>query len=242
VALVERVLAGREAGLSLPAAIARAQTPPEPSTISLFATLRQLRPELQPRWVRKPVLLALSRAIEDETMARADALLMFGSFQREVFYRQSQERWRELCGSALAAAVFADFELPYRPESGPAEIPISPRQQIAREWALVIHGGSSSICLVARELAASNVDSPSSARRFELVWSVEPDAVAALARACLALTVPHMAELAELVDLALAIDITAGSSEQVRLMTAVLNRTLSELSDPVVPTIRMKGR
>ena len=74
--------------------------------------------------LRKPLLLALSRAIEDESCARAERALLFGSFQRERFYRQSEHRWRELARTAELAVVFADFARPRRPARGPIELPI----------------------------------------------------------------------------------------------------------------------
>lgn len=226
---VERVLTLRRAGLSLPAAIARIQVPQDPDAISLFSSLRHLRPELQPQAVRKPPLLALSHAIENETLARAEARVMFACFQREAFYRSSQARWRELSAAARAAAVFADFELARQPEDAPAEVPISLRQQIAREWAIVLYGGRSSICMVARELASSNVHAASAARAFELLWSVEPDAVRALARTCVVLMGVRMPELAAGAEEALALEAATVPIEQVRLTTAVVNRLLGEL-------------
>jgi MerR family transcriptional regulator, light-induced transcriptional regulator len=228
--VVEQVLALRSSGLSLPAAIARAQTPPDPESVSLFSTLRAMRPELESRAVRKPVLIALSHAIEDEALARAEARLLFACFQRQSFYRSSQARWKELSAAARVAAVFADFEQINNPESGPAEIPISRRQQISREWAIILYGGRSSICMVARELASSNVEAATSARSFELLWTVDPEAVRGLARGCLAVMQGRLPELAAAAEEALAIDSTAVPSELVRLTTAVLNRTLSELS------------
>jgi MerR family transcriptional regulator, light-induced transcriptional regulator len=236
--LIGRVQTLRQAGLSLPAAIARAQAPPDPEAISLFSSLRSLRPELEARVVRKPVLIALSHAIEDEILARAEARVMFACFQRESFYRSSQLRWRELSGAACVSAVFADFEKARAPGDGghgsddddPAEVPISRREQIAREWAIVAYGGRSSIAMVARELASSNVGAATLARAFELVWTVEPEAVRAQARACGALLARSLPELAARVDDQLAIDAAASAAEQVRLTTAVVNRVLSELS------------
>jgi DICT domain-containing protein len=228
--VVERVLVLRQTGLSLPAAIARAQTPADPDSISLFSALRQLRPELEPRRVGKPALIMFSHAIEDETLARAEARVMFACFQRESFYRRAQPRWRELAGAARVAAVFADFEQPRWLDGEPAETPITRRQQIAREWAIVLYGGRSSICMVARELASSNVGAASASRSFELLWTVEPEAVRALARVCAELMSGELPELAAAAEEALAIDSAATASEQVRLTAAVVNRALSEMA------------
>jgi DNA-binding transcriptional MerR regulator len=233
--LIGRMQVLRQSGLSLPAAIARAQAPPDPDAISLFASLRGLRPELEPRVVGKPVLIALSHAIEDEMLARAEARVMFACFQRESFYRSSQVRWRELSAAAHVAAVFADFRQTRAPGDGgdggdPAEVPISRRQQIAREWAIVCYGGRSSMAMVARELAASNVGAGTATRAFELVWTVDSEAIRALAGACGALLARSLPELAARVDDELAIGAAASAAEQVRLTTAVVNRVLSELS------------
>lgn len=235
-ALVDHVLILRQAGLSLPAAIARAQLPPDPDAISLFSSLRSGRPDLDMRVVRKPVLIALSHAIEDETLARAEAQTMFACFQREHFYRSSQVRWNELAGAARVSAVFADFAQAREPgadasdDHGPAEVPISRRQQLAREWSLVVYGGRSSICMAARELASSNVDAATAQRSFELIWTVEPEAVRSLARTCVALLRPSLPGLASRAEQQLAIEAVSSPAEQVRLATAVVNRVLSELA------------
>lgn len=235
--LVEHVLMLRQVGLSLPAAIARAQTPPDPEDVSLFSALGDLRPDVQARVVRKPMLLALSRAIEDEMLARAEGRVMFACFQREAFYRRSEARWRELAAGARVAAVFADFERtrPYDggegdDTDGPAEIPISRRQPLAREWALIIYGGRSSISMVAREQASSNVRAPARLRTFELIWTVDPEATRALAGTCTVLVRHALPELAERTERQLAIHAAGAATEQARLTTAVMNRVLANLS------------
>jgi DICT domain-containing protein len=227
--LIDQVQILRQAGLSLRAAMARAQAPPDPQAISLFSSLRSLRPGLERRVVSKPVLIAFSRAIEDEMLARAEARVLFGCFQREAFYRSSQQRWHELSSAARVAAVFADFEQE-RVEHEPAEVAISRRQQIAREWAIVAYGGRSSVCMAGRELASSNVDAATSARAFELVWTVEPEAVQSVARACVTLLRRSLPELAVSAEEQLGIDTASPATEQVRLTTAVVGRVLSELS------------
>jgi DICT domain-containing protein len=230
--LIDQVQILRHAGLSLPAAIARAQAPPDPEAISLFSLLRSVRPELERRVVSKPVLIAFSHAIEDEMLARAEARVLFGCFQRESFYRSAQPRWRELSAAARVAAVFADFAQTRDPgeQYDPAEVPISRRQQIAREWAIVAYGGRSSVCMAGRELASSNVDAATPTRGFELVWTVEPEAVHNVARACVALLRRSLPTLAGSAEAQLGVDATSPAGEQVRLTTAVVGRVLSELS------------
>lgn len=239
VATVQRMLSLRRSGLSLPASIVRAQQPPSVAEVSLYAALRALRPELEPWVARKSVLVALSRAIEDETLAQAQARTLFGCFQRERFYRRSQDRWRELSQAARLSVVFADFGRPgvHADPALPVEVPIGRRQELAREWSLVFHGGRSSICMVAREVASSSVGAPTAQRRFELLWTVDPDAVVALTRQCLALVVGSLGDQAPVVlgeriaaaEGALASDSYASTAEQLRLTATIFNRTLSRL-------------
>ena len=84
---VAQVLREREAGLSVSAAIDRVRRSGEKTEPSLFAGIRRRRPDLQPIVLRKPLLLALTRAIEDESCAQAERPVLFGSFQRERFFR-----------------------------------------------------------------------------------------------------------------------------------------------------------
>ncbi len=113
------MLRERAAGMSLAAAIARVTEAPPSVAESIFAGLRRSLPELQPLALRKGVLLALSRAIEDESCAQAERPLLFGSFQRERFYRQSERRWHDFARTADLAVVFADFDRAHVPDERP---------------------------------------------------------------------------------------------------------------------------
>ena len=52
---------------------------------------------------------SLSRAVEEETAARAEDGLLIGSFQKEDAYRRSESRWRDLVGGGMTSFVLADF-------------------------------------------------------------------------------------------------------------------------------------
>lgn len=225
---VQRVLAGRRAGLSLKAAIARAQRTEATRDLSLFATVRRHVPHLQAHLIAKPAMIALSHAIEDESLALAERHILFGCFQREEFYRQAQPRWRELSQGAVTA-VFAAFERPASPEHGPAEIPIAGLAALTREWAIVSYGPRSAICLVGREPASSSVGAASTSRAFETVWTVDPGVVCELARACSRAACTLVPDVGERAEEILALEPVAGADEQLRLATSVINRTLSRL-------------
>ena len=226
VELVASVLRERAAGLSLAAAIARVRESGGIVEGSIFAGLRRSLPDLQPIALRKGVLLALSRAIEDESCAQAERPLLFGSFQRVRFYRQSQRRWRDFARTAQLAVVFADFERPNLREEGPAELPIDRSGPLTREWAVVCDAPGHAVCLVGLELPVLTPRSDA-AREFEVLWSVEPTAVRAASQVCLGLMRQASPELAERYsDEALRLSAGPITDQQLRLASAITTRTL----------------
>ncbi len=104
------MLAERERGLSLPAAIEQVRAAPAAAEQSLFATLRRARPELVPYVLPKRSLIALSHAIEDELCARAGTPVLFAAFQRVRFYRTAVRRWGELARTAELAVAFGGLQ------------------------------------------------------------------------------------------------------------------------------------
>jgi MerR family transcriptional regulator, light-induced transcriptional regulator len=183
---IERVLAERARGLSLQAAIDRVVSTPVEADPSLFATLRRAQPALPPQVLPKRALTALSRAIEDEIRARADRPLLFAAFQRERFFRASERRWRELARTAELAIALADFERPRVRARGVCELPLPGDAPLGREWALICDGERLSVALTAWEQTAEAAV-PDAARRFEMVWTVEPSAVRRVAERAAAL-------------------------------------------------------
>jgi DICT domain-containing protein len=179
---VRQVQRDREEGLSMPAAIERANqiaSEPEPS---IFAGVRRRRPDLHPYLLPKRTLIGLSHAIEDECCARAERPVLFGSFQRERFYRDAEPRWRELARTAAASVVFADFAEPRVPGDGaPAELPIEREDPLGREWSLICDAPDYAAFLAAWERPGQD-GVPDRERRFETIWSVEPRLVREAAR------------------------------------------------------------
>jgi len=228
--LVERVVAARNQGLPLGLAIERATSQDRGAGVSLFSALHRLRPELELRQAGKRQLIALSHAIEDEVLARAEAQVFLATFQRESFYRRSERRWLELSDCTPVAAVFADFAEPAMPAGRPIEVPIGDNRQLAREWSLVCFGGASSVAMVARESASSNVNDPAGARCFELLWTTDEESVRVLVMLCVKLASPYVPELSARVERALGGATTASASEQARFTASVLGRTLSMVS------------
>ena len=125
VAAVLEVLRHRDSGLALEAAVRRAASESPCTRGPCTPSYRRRHPELRPagRCQRKTSLLALSRAIEDECCAQAQAPLSLRRLPaREVSPRASQPRWAELARTARATVVFADLgtrPLPLSPAAAP---------------------------------------------------------------------------------------------------------------------------
>ncbi len=173
---VLEVLRLRERGLSLPAAIERARRSEPPGDMSVFAGLRRRRPEVAPAVLTKNVVLAMTHAIEDEYLARATKGLVFGSFQSERFYRVAERRWRELSRTAELAVAVAAFPTASDPPDAPSEVAVQLRHPVAREWTVIIDAPGARACLAAWEQPSQN-ELPDHQRRFEVMWSFEPEVV-----------------------------------------------------------------
>ena len=186
VAAVEGVLRRRNAGVRLEVAIEESRA--ERTAVeapSIFAELRRRHPALPVHRLRKPTLLALSWAIEDECCARAQRPLLFGAFQQAVYYRASARRWRELARVAHSALVLADFtdtEDP-RERTGPTRVHLPEDAPMRREWAVVCDAPDLPAVLTAWELPGQ-ADLPERDRVFESSWTVDPAAVRDAARVC----------------------------------------------------------
>lgn len=232
--LVRQVVAARSSGLSLGAAIDRVRRQSHPAVTSLFATLRRRHPELEAKTITRPLLTALSHAIEDECLARAERPVLFGSFQRPAYWRGAAKRWRELShGSPETTFAFATFESPSLPARGVKEIPVDPDLPFAREWTIVCDSDRFGVMLCGRETAASNVEMPSTERRFEVVWSVEPGVVREAARICADFVEATAPDQVASVRQRLETEPAAASVDQLRLATAVTSRLLTRLGTPV---------
>src|SRR5690349_3112588 len=149
VAAIKRVVAYRDRGLSVPAALDRARalegTTDRPS---IFAALLAADAPVRPTTLRRPTLIALSRAIEEEAIARAAGPVVIGAFQSEGNYRAVEHRWRRLARVADAVGVFASFDTA-RVEAvdEPAEIPVGSGDALGHEWAVIVDAPGFAACL-----------------------------------------------------------------------------------------------
>lgn len=165
---IRQVVAARERGLSLDAAIAVVRQAEEPTDATVYAGLRRAHPELHPHDLSRRAMLAISRAIEDEATASGDRAHLVVAFQRTSAYRDARRhRWSELSGTAESTIVFADFRAS-RSTRDVLEVAIPEGAPQRREWALVVDAPTSAMAMAGWERADG---------RYEAVWTAEPSAV-----------------------------------------------------------------
>ncbi len=176
VAAVLEMVRYRDSGLALETAVRRVTTE-SVQPRSIYVELRRRHPTLTAQTLTKTSLLALSRAIEDECCAQAQAPLLFGCFQRDRFLSASRARWVELARTAQAAVMFAELATPATLGSArPIEVALPRESPLNREWAVVCDAPDLPACLAAVERPGQEgVADPD--RRFDAVWTVDPRAV-----------------------------------------------------------------
>ena len=231
--LLADVLRRRAGGLSLSAAmaqaIASAGSPPGPS---IFAEVRRHHPDLRVHVLDKTVLLAMTRAIEDECCALAQRPVLIGSFQRQRFYRAAEPRWVDLARRAEQTVVFADFghsrQLP-----GPlAEVPVPGDSPLRQEWSLVCDAVDQPACVAAWEYLGQGrrLDAD---RVFEVLWSVDPQVVRTAARVGATLAATVIPAMAAQLETRLSGE-PGPSSADLRRAGGLIERTLDYLSAAVL--------
>jgi DICT domain-containing protein len=228
--LVLEVVRQRTSGLGMSMAVDRAKDLVRQPETSVFAALARRHPDLRVQRLRKPALLALCRAIEDECCAQADRPLLFASFQREKFYRVSEARWRELTRTARSAVVFADFPSSSPTVSYPLEVAVPFDAPLNREWVLVCDSPDNPGCVVGWE-PAGQADIRDRERRFEAVWSVDARVVRHAARVCASLSQLYRPGSPSLLDQ--LEETPPEASPELRRASAVLDRMLGYLSASV---------
>jgi MerR family transcriptional regulator, light-induced transcriptional regulator len=236
-ALVREVMRRRSSGISLEAAVRQVtarSARPEPS---VFAGLRRQYPELSPLVLRRPTLLALSQAIEDECCARAERPLLLASFQRERFYRRSAKRWRELARTAERVVVFADFAAASDAPGVPVLVPVPADAPMRREWTIVCDASDYPACLTGWEIPGQS----GRERRFEVVWTTDPAIVRGAALICLDLAMEFAPALRGHLDGLLPEPPPSASPELTRA-TGLLTRMIAYLEAAASPSAGASDR
>ena len=236
--LLTEVLRHRAAGLSLPAAMAQAAASTGESAgedagedvgQSIFAGTRRHHPALRVHVLDKVILLAVTRAIEDECAARAQRPVLLGSFQRQRFYQASASRWADLARTAEQTVVFADFGRSRRRPGALAEVAVPEDSPLRREWALICDAPDTPACLMAWERPGQE-ELRDRDRTFEMLWSVDPQVVRTAARIGVGLATASIPDLPERIADRLSGD-PGPSSADLRRASGLIERTLDYVAD-----------
>jgi DNA-binding transcriptional MerR regulator len=175
--VLRRVGALRDGGLSVSAALERAResvgASDRPSIYGAIVSAADAPPSQR---LRKRTLLEISRAIEDETLARAAGPVVIGAFQAVHNFEGVEHRYDRLAANADACVVFADFPEVLERDGRPTRIPIAADDALGNEWAVVIDAPGYSACLLAWETPESQRDDalPDRERCFEALWTLDP--------------------------------------------------------------------
>lgn len=224
---IRSVVAERDRGADLATAIARVANP-VPVQSSFFAQLRRSRPDLAPVRVMAPQMLALSRAIEDESLSRAEPSILLGAFQQERFYRRSERRWRVLGAAATEAIVFADFKRAKAAGKAPVEIPLGTRDPVTREWVLICLAPGHAACVVGWE--PPSADGAPERREFELIFALDPSVVREAALVALPIVLAAAPTTGRSLEQALAAMPAPSDSSQLLLSSTITARMLNRLA------------
>lgn len=230
---LRRVIAYRHRGLSVAAAIERArESGAATDRPSIYAAVAASEPGIRPQVLRKSTLIALSRAIEHEVIARAAAPVVFGAFQRDPFYRSVEPRYRRMAQLADAAVVFADFPELRRPPGGPVEVPIAEADALGNEWAVIVDAPGYAACLLAWEQPGITEpgDEDDLTRKFEALWTIDPRTTRRAAEVAARLAARADAELGDELD-ALLRDRPMAVEEPAPALTALTNRALAYVEE-----------
>jgi DICT domain-containing protein len=193
VSAIRDVLRERRSGSTLESALERAKRKVDAPRSSVLATVRASLGDIAPNVLTKRTMLAISRSIEDESIARAHRPVLVGAFQREVFWRASQSRWTDIASTASVALVLASSKRP-RHRGAVWEIALEPAAPLLREWVVAVDSPSFSACLVGVE-RPGNDGRADADRLFEALWTVEPAAAREATRVAAALAVIAYPEL-----------------------------------------------
>jgi DNA-binding transcriptional MerR regulator len=228
---LRRVSTLRGAGLSVPAALERARAASgSTDRPSIYGAIAGGDEPVPARRLRKRTLLAISRAIEDETLARAAGPVVIGAFQSVRNFLGVQHRYERLARAADACVVFADFDAVRERSEHPTEVPIRPHDVLGNEWVVVIDAPGYAACLLAWETPESqrDVHLPDRERCFEALWTLDPRVVRRAAQVGAALAARAGAAEGERLE-ALLRDRALAFEAPVPALTSLTNRIVGYL-------------
>ena len=167
----------------------------------LVAQLLVNFPNWRPQMYFKSSLTALSHAMEDRVLADSDNPLIIASFQKERYYRQEAHRYSRIAAKTEQVYVLAAPEADFKNSSKIYEtIAFNEQDSLNHEWHLVVIGKKYSCCLICGEkknVTTSKRDSLAmeASRRFEGIWTFDPQVSVKAAELLLARILSYRPEL-----------------------------------------------
>ena len=227
---LRRVLAYRERGLSVPAAVDRARSSGlSTDRPSLYGALVAGSTPPASRVLKKRTLIAISRAIEEEAISRAAAPIVVAAFQSERNYRAVEHRYRALARTADAVLAFADFDALGGGGEAPVEVPLEPGDGLGNEWAVVVDAPGYCACLLAWEQPQAGAV-PDRERTFEAIWTLDARVVRRASHVAATLAGRADSALGDRMD-ALLDERPLAMEQPAPGLTAVTNRIVGYLED-----------
>ncbi len=160
-------------------------TQPEPGQeLSPFEAVTRAFPHCRRTVYSKRTLVGLSVGMEDQALSFARSPLVFSAFQEGRFLAAARRRYRALARQAALVAVFAQGASTALGGDGSGLVPVDlePGDPLANEWHVVIAASDFMTLLLCRELRGAPESGADDERRFEGVWTFEPEVVAYAAR------------------------------------------------------------
>ena len=143
---------------------------------SLFARLREVRPDLPVMQASKATLVASSHLIETLVEQHAERCVLVSGFQHGRHWAAERDRYLDLAGANDVIAVFAGRE-PLGADVDHVGLRLGTGDPLAQEWFVLAMGPGLAITLCGLDGDAHRrTGDPlhESDRLFEVVWSVQP--------------------------------------------------------------------
>jgi DICT domain-containing protein len=120
----------------------------------------------------------ISYEIENASLIDGARTRVFAGFQRFSKFLPQVARYRRLAAIAESIYVFGVADTPPPAIANVTYVPLSPRDQLAKEWFLVSYGRDYASALATEE--TSDFDDPDEQRLFRGVWTFNPHLVSIL--------------------------------------------------------------
>ncbi|WP_375499104.1 EAL domain-containing protein [uncultured Jatrophihabitans sp.] len=136
---------------------------------------------VETRIARKPMLLQLSRQLEQQACNPADPSMVLATLQEAERLTPAGDRFRSLAAVCRFVGVLG-VGMPAEPMPGVRGAAVAPDDPLTTEWTVVVVGAHYAGALIAREIHDGDEPVTESDRRYEFVLTHDRDTVLAAGR------------------------------------------------------------